>query len=51
MKKFVSLFIVLAVLGSSAAHTYHTGSCPGVSPVTDFQMNRVRRVSVLWKSD
>lgn len=36
------LFVVLAaILGSTSGHTYHTGSCPSVSPVNDFQMNNV----------
>lgn len=36
-----SVILVIATVGNVSGHTYHTGSCPSVSPVIDFQMNNV----------
>lgn len=41
LKVLTSVFLFVALLGNAQGHTYHTGSCPSVSPVNDFQMNNV----------
>lgn len=38
----IVVLAVFALLHYGHGHTYHTGECPSVAPMPDFDMKRVR---------
>lgn len=44
----VVVFAVLALVHYGHGHTYHTGECPSVTPMQDFDMKRVRILQIIF---
>lgn len=48
---FKLIFALALLCHYSYAHTYHTGGCPAVEPMTGFEMKQVRCVLIFGRSE